>query len=78
LVAEFCNTAVFYKNREIHSKGEITKGTRQEIIVSLGWEVWKHTQFPTSEEYNGICQSLVQKHPDLKDTIGNGYVSLIL
>jgi len=66
------------KTEKSIQKGEITKGTRQEIIVSLGWEVWKHTQFPTSEEYNGICQSLVQKHPVLKDTIGNGYVSLIL
>ena len=35
----------------------------------------RHTQYPTPEEYNEVCKILIQKHPILKDTIGNGYVS---
>jgi len=40
--------------------------------------VWKHVQYPTPEEYNKVCKRLVEKYPNLRDTIGNGkyYVRL--
>ncbi len=38
--------------------------------------LFAYTQYPTSSEYNQVCDRLVQKYPVLKDTIGIGYVSL--
>jgi len=66
------------KTEKSIQRGEVTKGVRSEVIAALAWEVWRHTQYPTFEEYNEICQSLVRKHPILRDTIGNGYVSLFV
>ena len=54
---------------------EISKGIRTEIISAIAWKVWRHTQYPSPEEYNAVFKLIVQKHPILKDTIGNGYVS---
>jgi len=54
----------------------ITKGVRIEIVTALAFEIWNHTQYPSGEEYNAVCTKLVKEYPILKDTIGNGYVSL--
>ena len=54
----------------------ITKGVRVEIVTALAFEIWNHTQYPSGEEYNAVCTMLVKEYPILKDTIGNGYVSL--
>ena len=54
----------------------ITKGVRVEIVTALAFEIWNHTQYPSGEEYNAVCNMLVKEYPILKDTIGNGYVSL--
>ena len=53
----------------------LTKGQRVEIIEVVAYRVLAHTEYPTSHEYNAICQSLITKYPNIKDTIGNGYVS---
>ena len=63
------------KTQECIKKCHITKGIRTEIISSIAWEVWRYTQYPSSEEYNAVCKLLIQKYPVLKDTIGNGFVS---
>ena len=37
----------------------------------------QHTLFPTSHEYNSLCQKLISKYPKLRDSIGStGYVSM--
>ena len=53
----------------------LTKGQRVEIIEVVAYRVLAHTEYPTSHEYNAVCQSLITKYPNIKDTIGNGYVS---
>ena len=64
------------RTRESIEKGVITRGQRVEIINVRSHGILSHTEFPTSAEYNGVCQALISKYPTLKDTIGNGYVSL--
>ena len=54
---------------------KITKGMRTEIVTALAFEIWNHTQYPSGEEYNLVCSTLVKKYPFLKDTIGSGCVS---
>ena len=66
---------VFSRKTQESIDNSIMKGVRSEIITRLAWEIWQHIQYPSSEDYNKICKMLVQKHPILKDTIGNGYVS---
>jgi len=56
----------------------ITKGVWVEIVTALAFEIWNHTQYPSGDEYNAVCTMLVNKYPILKDTIGNGYVSLTI
>lgn len=56
-------------------EGIITKAIRSEIITVVALGMWQCTTQPTSDEYTSISRSLVQKHPILKDTNGNGYVS---
>ena len=56
----------------------ITKGVRVEIVTALAFEIWNHTQYPSADEYNAVCTMLVKEYPILKDTIGNGYVSLCM
>jgi len=74
-VANFSLPVFSRKTQESIDNSQVVKGVRSEIITSLAWEIWQHTQYPSSEDYNKICKMLVQKHPILKDTIGNGYVS---
>ena len=54
----------------------ITKAVRAEICEILSYQVFAVTEYPTSAEYTAICQGLVTKYPVLKDTIGNGFVSV--
>ncbi len=54
--------------------GIISKGTRTEIIHTLGTMMWNHVQSPSSFEYTEICHKLITKHPILKDAIGNRLV----
>ena len=54
----------------------VKKGTRTEIISAIALQMWSHTMYPQPEEYNGVCQMLIDKYPVLKDSIGNGYVSI--
>lgn len=49
---------------------------RIEIVTALAFEIWNHTQYSTGDEYNAVCSVLVNKYPFLKNTIGNGYVSV--
>ncbi|XP_065893394.1 sterile alpha motif domain-containing protein 3-like, partial [Dysidea avara] len=63
------------KTCESIEKSQIVKGVRTEIITTIAWEIWQFTQYPTSEDYTTVCKMLVQTHPILKDTIGNGYGS---
>ena len=56
-------------------KGVLTKGQRVEITEVTAYRALAHTKYSTSTEYNALCQSLTTKYPNIKDTIGNGYVS---
>ena len=66
------------KTKEALTSNKISKGVRSEIVSCLGFEMWRHTKYPTGDEYNAVCSMLVNEYPALKDTIGNGYVSAIL
>lgn len=61
--------------REAIEQGVLTKGQRVEIMNAVAYRALSHTEYPTSAEYNAICQALVAKYPKIRDTIGNGYVS---
>lgn len=64
------------KTKDALESQKISKGTRSEIVTCLGFEIWRHSQYPTGDEYNAVCSMLVTAYPILKDTIGNGYVSI--
>ena len=66
------------KTKEALEANKISKGVQSEIVACLGFEVWRHTKYPTGEEYNAVCSMLVCTYPALKDTIGNGYVSTVV
>lgn len=51
------------KTQESIDNCQVVKGVRSEIVTSLAWEIWQHTQYPSSEDYNKICKILVQKYP---------------
>ena len=57
-------------------KGILTRRNKIEIIEVIAYRVLICTEYPTSNEYNGVCLALIAKYPILKDTIGNGYVSV--
>ena len=56
-------------------KGGITKKMRIEIVNMIAFKMLEHTDRPTSEEYTVVSRMLITKHPVLKDSIGNAYVS---
>lgn len=64
------------RTKEALSSKFITKSARIEICDMLAHKVYAITEYPTSQEYNAVCQALVLKYPVLKDTLGNGFVSL--
>ena len=55
-----------------------TQKARDEIINALATLILVHTLRPTSDDYNMVCQRLVNKHPSLKDASGSGYVGFLL
>jgi len=67
-----------FSRKTMHSieTAQITAGNQSEIISAIAWEMWKHTEYPKSDEYTKVCKALVQKYPILQDIIGNGYVGI--
>ena len=53
--------------------GQITKA---EIVTAIAFRIFAFTEYPTSDEYKAVCSMLIGKYSVLKDTIGNGIVSL--
>ena len=60
------------------SSGVPTRKARDEIVNALSTLIMVHTIRPSSEDYTIICKKLVEKHPTLKDSLGSGYVILII
>ena len=54
-----------------------TQKACDEIINALAALILVHTLRPTSDDYNMMCQRLVNKHPSLKDASGSGYVGFL-
>ena len=52
----------------------LTKGQTIEIIEVIAYRLLAHTEYPTSADYDALCQCLITKYPNIKDTIANGYV----
>ena len=55
--------------------GIVSACARKEIVQMLRSLVLQHTKYPTSEQYNTICEKLVTKFSKLRDTLGSGHVS---
>ena len=55
----------------------MTKASRSEVIEAVAYKAFAYTEYPSFAEYNAICQALVTKYPTLKESTGNGYVSVI-
>ena len=75
-LSNFCLPQFSTKTMQSLEAQKISKGMRIEMVTALAFEIWNHTQYPTGDEYNSVCSILVNKYPFLKDTIGNGYVSV--
>ena len=48
---------------------------RREFIQVLRTLMLLHTKYPSSEQYNKVCEKLVTKFPKLQDSRVGGYVS---
>ena len=59
----------------IREGSSLTRKQRIEITEVMAYRILAHTEFPTSAEYNAVCQALVAKFPTTTDSIGTGYVS---
>ena len=66
------------KAMEALENRNVTTGVCTEIVGAIAYEVWRYTQYPKKDEYNWVCQALINKYPVLKDTIGTPYVSVIV
>jgi len=55
--------------RNCRLNSQITRSTRSEITAAMTFEVWKHTQYPTADDYNAICKLLAEKHSALINRI---------
>lgn len=53
----------------------LTRASRSEVIEAIAYKAFAHMEYPSSAEYNAICQALVTKYSTLKESTGNGYVS---
>ena len=53
----------------------LTRKQRIEITEVIAYRILAHTEFPTSAEYNAVCQALVAKFPTTSNSIGTGYVN---
>ena len=58
----------------IREGSSLTRKQRIEITEVMAYRILAHTEFPTSAEYNAVCQALA-KFPTTTDSIGTGYVS---
>ena len=58
-------------------KGEITDALRCEVVTSICVPWYQDCEYPSREDYTAVCKQLVQKYPVLKDSYGNGYVSVL-
>ncbi len=55
--------------------GVVVARARRELIQVLRTLVLQHTKYPSSEQYNKVCERLVTKFPNLQDNRTGGYVS---
>ena len=74
-VESFCIPARFSKPtiRAVDS-GELSKSSRVEVVAAIAHQIIQKTWYPKSKEYNLICEKLISKYPNVKDSIGSGYV----
>lgn len=56
--------------------GVLTKSARNEIVDSLATLMLTYTSRPTSQDFTIICRRLMEKYPQLRDMIDEGYVSI--
>jgi hypothetical protein len=57
-------------------KGEITDALRCEVVTSICVPWYQDCAYPSKEDYTAVSKQIVQKYPVLKDSYGNGYVSM--
>ena len=55
--------------------GVVVARARRELIQVLRTLMLQHTKYPSSEQYNKVCEKLVTKFPKLQDSRAGGYVS---
>ena len=60
---------------EAIESGSVTAVARRRIITFLRNLMAAHTRYPTPEQYTTICNKLIEKFPNLKDTVGPVIVS---
>ncbi len=58
--------------------GHLTSSAKRKIISLMRSLIIPHTLYPTAEQYVTVCAKLVEKHPKLRDMVGNGIVSSLL
>ena len=68
-------TAFSSKTEAAISSGIVAKKCRIEIIQAISTTMLVHTKEPTGEQYNTVCEKLIDTFPKLRDDLGNGYVS---
>ena len=59
-------------------KGEITDALRCEVVTSICVPWYQDCAYPSKEDYTAVSKQLVQKYPVLKESYGNGYVSVFV
>ena len=72
----FSTPTMMFLLGEEKDKYLLSKAVRIEIVAVLANLMMIQTRFPKSEDYNIVCQKLVERYPRLQDVIGNGYVSI--
>ena len=73
----FSTPTMIFLLREKKDKYLLSKAVRIEIVAILVHLMMIRTRFPKSEDYNFVCQKLVERYPQLQDGIGNGYVGIL-
>ena len=69
-----CNFST--STEEALKSGKLTRPNRTEIVQALSTAMLVYTKVPTKEQYNTVCQKLIERFPVLKDDVGTtGYVS---
>jgi len=57
------------KPEDSRLNSQTTESTRTEITAVMTLEVWKHTQCPTTDDYNATCKLLAEKRSALNNRI---------